>query len=56
MRPGTAGIELDRQDKMMRVQSSSRRHLLVAAREMTEGGIDPTEIYLPYARFRIKLR
>jgi hypothetical protein len=23
MRPGTAGIELDRQDKMMRVQSRS---------------------------------
>ncbi len=57
MRPGTAGIELNRQDKMMRrAVAFTRRHLLAADREMSEGGIDPTEIYFPYAKFRIKLR
>ena len=57
MRPGTAGIELDRQDRMMRrAVEFTRRHLLAAKREMSEGAIDPTEIYLPYAKSRIKLR
>jgi hypothetical protein len=57
MRPGKAGIELDRQDRMMRrAVAFTRRHLLAADREMSAGGIDPTEIYLPYARFWIKLR